>query len=125
MNMPAHRLNSSITVATLLQGLAEAPEIAISGIASDTRDVGEGFLFLACRGERSHGLEYAAQAIDAGAAAVAYDASTAGSIPEIDAPLIPVDALRSRLGEIANRFYDHPSRSVKVLGITGTNGKTT
>jgi UDP-N-acetylmuramyl tripeptide synthase len=87
MNMPAHRLNSSITVATLLQGLAEAPEIAISGIASDTRD-----------GERSHGLEYAVQAIDAGAAAVAYDASTAGSIPEIDAPLIPVDALRSRLG---------------------------
>jgi UDP-N-acetylmuramoyl-L-alanyl-D-glutamate--2,6-diaminopimelate ligase len=122
MNMPAHRLNSSITVATLLQGLAEAPEIAISGIASDTRDVGEGFLFLACRGERSHGLEYAAQAIDAGAAAVAYDASTAGSIPEIDAPLIPVDALRSRLGEIANRFYDHPSRSVKVLGYAGTLG---
>lgn len=125
MSMPAHQLNSSMTAATLLRGIAEAPDIAISGIASDTRNVGEGFLFLACRGERSHGLDYAAQAIDAGAAAVAYDASTARSIPAIDAPLIPVHGLRGRLGEIANRFYDHPSRSLKVLGITGTNGKTT
>ena len=125
MNMPAQRLNPSMTAATLLQGFAEAPDIAISGIASDTRDIGDGFLFLACRGERSHGLEFVTQAIDAGAAAVAYDASTAGSIPEIDAPLIPVDALRGRLGEIANRFYGFPSRSLKVIGVTGTNGKTT
>ncbi len=125
MSMPAHQLNSTMTAATLLEGLAEAPDVAISGIASDTRDVGEGFLFLACRGERSHGLDYAAQAIEAGAAAVAYDASTARSVPDIGAPLIPVDALRSRLGEIANRFYDHPSQSVKVIGVTGTNGKTT
>jgi UDP-N-acetylmuramoyl-L-alanyl-D-glutamate--2,6-diaminopimelate ligase len=125
MSMPAHQLNSMMTAATLLQGMAEAPDIAISGIASDTRDVREGFLFLACRGERSHGLDYAAQAIEAGAAAVAYDASTARSVPDIGAPLIPVDALRSRLGEIANRFYDHPSQSVKVIGVTGTNGKTT
>jgi UDP-N-acetylmuramoyl-L-alanyl-D-glutamate--2,6-diaminopimelate ligase len=125
MSMPAQQLNSSMTVATLLRGFAEAPDIPISGIASDTRGVGEGFLFLACRGQRSHGLDYAAQAIDAGAAAVAYDASTARSIPEIDAPLIPVDALRGRLGDIANRFYDHPSQSVRVLGVTGTNGKTT
>ena len=114
-----------MTIAALLQGIAEAPDMAISGIASDTRDIVEGFLFLACRGERSHGLDYAAQAIEAGAAAVAYDASTARSVPDISAPLIPVDALRSRLGEIANRFYGHPSHSVKVLGVTGTNGKTT
>jgi UDP-N-acetylmuramoyl-L-alanyl-D-glutamate--2,6-diaminopimelate ligase len=125
MNMPAHQLNPTMTIATLLQGLAEAPDIEISGIASDTRDVREGFLFLACRGERSHGLDYAAQAIEAGAAAVAYDASTARAVPDIDAPLVPVDVLRSRLGEIANRFYGHPSHSLKVIGVTGTNGKTT
>ena len=125
MSMPARQLTSSMTAATLFRGLADAPDIAISGIASDTRDVGEGFLFLACRGERSHGLDYVEQAIDAGAAAVAYDASTARSIPDIGAPLIPVEGLRSRLGEIANRFYDRPSDTVKVLGVTGTNGKTT
>ena len=125
MNMPAHQIHPSMTIATLLRGLADAPEIAISGIASDTRDVREGALFLACRGERSHGLDYAARAIDAGAAAIAYDASTARKIPDVDAPLIPVDGLRSRLGEIANRFYDYPSQSVRVLAVTGTNGKTT
>jgi len=125
MNMPARQLNHSMTIAALLRGLAEAPDIAISGIASDTRDVRDGYLFLACRGDRSHGLDYAAQAIEAGAAAIAYDASTARNVPDIAAPLIPVDALRSRLGEIANRFYDHPSQSVRVLAVTGTNGKTT
>lgn len=125
MNMAAQQINASMTIATLLRGFAEAPDIAISGIASDTRDVHDGSLFLACRGERSHGLDYAAQAIAAGAAAIAYDASTARNVPEIDAPLIPVDALRSRLGEIANRFYDSPSQSVRVLAVTGTNGKTT
>jgi UDP-N-acetylmuramoyl-L-alanyl-D-glutamate--2,6-diaminopimelate ligase len=125
MNMPAQQLNPSTSIATLLRGFAEAPDIAISGIASDTRDVREGALFLACRGERSHGLDYAKQAIDAGAAAIAYDASTARTVPDVDAPLIPVDGLRGRLGEIANRFYDYPSKSVRVLAVTGTNGKTT
>ncbi len=125
MSMPARQLNHSMTTATLLRGLAEAPDIAISGIASDTRDIRDGYLFLACRGDRSHGLDYAAQAIEAGAAAIAYDASTARNVPDVGAPLIPVDALRSRLGEIANRFYDHPSQAVRVLAVTGTNGKTT
>ena len=125
MNVPARQLNPSMTIATLLRGFAEAPGIAISGIASDTRDIHEGALFLACRGERSHGLDYALQAIEAGAVAVAYDASTASEIPDINAPLIPVHALRSRLGDIANRFFDHPSQSVRVLAVTGTNGKTT
>ena len=125
MSMPAQQLIPSMTIATLLRGFAEAPDIAISGIASDTRDIREGALFLACRGERSHGLDYAMQAIEAGAAAVAYDASTARTIPDIDAPLIPVEGLRGRLGEIANRFFGHPSQSVRVLAVTGTNGKTT
>lgn len=125
MSMPARQLTSPTTTATLLRGLADAPDIAISGITSDTRDIGEGVLFLACRGQRSHGLDYAELAIDAGAAAIAYDASTARSIPDVGAPLIPVDGLRSRLGEIANRFYGRPSDTVKVLGVTGTNGKTT
>jgi len=125
MNVAARQLNHSKPIATLLRGFAEAPDIAISGIASDTRDIRDGYLFLACRGNRSHGLDYAAQAIEAGAAAIAYDASTATSLPDVAAPLIPVDTLRSRLGEIANRFYDYPSKSVQVLAVTGTNGKTT
>ena len=43
----------------------------------------------------------------------------------MDVPLIPVDDLRGHLGEIANWFFDYPSRTVRVIGVTGTNGKTT
>ena len=125
MSMPAHQLTSSMTLAELLTGLADAPDIAIAGIASDTRDLGSGFLFLACGGINSHGLDYAAQAVAAGAVAIAYDSSTTSAAPDVDVPLIAVDGLRGRLGEIANRFFDHPSRTVRVLGVTGTNGKTT
>ena len=120
--MPAHQLTSSMTLAELLTGLADAPDIAIAGIASDTRDLGSGFLFLACGGINSHGLDYAAQAVAAGAVAIAYDSSTTSAAPDVDVPLIAVDGLRGRLGEIANRFFDHPSRTVRVLGVTGTNG---
>jgi len=123
--MPAHQLTSNITLAELLGGLAGAPEIAITGIASDTRDLDSGYLFLACGGANSHGLDYAAQAVEAGALAIAYDSSTASAVPTVNVPLIAVDGLRERLGEIANRFFDHPSRSVRVIGVTGTNGKTT
>ena len=125
MSMPARIIAASMTLAGLLKGLADAPEMCVSGIASDTRLIGEGFLFLACGGISSHGLDYAQDAIDAGAIAVAYDTDTATSIPAVNVPLIPVAGLRGHLGDIANRFYDHPSESVRVVGITGTNGKTT
>jgi len=125
MSMPAHQLNSNVTLTELMQGIVSAPDIAISGIASDTRDLGSGYLFLACGGISSHGLEYAGQAVEAGAAAIAYDASTATFIPDVGIPLIAVDDLRGYMGEIANRFFDHPSHTVRVIGVTGTNGKTT
>ncbi|MCK5326640.1 MAG: UDP-N-acetylmuramoyl-L-alanyl-D-glutamate--2,6-diaminopimelate ligase, partial [Woeseiaceae bacterium] len=84
-----------------------------------------GYLFLACSGISSHGLDHVQQAVAAGAVAVAYDATTAITVPDIDVPLIAVDDLRGQLGDIANRFFDYPSRSVRVIGVTGTNGKTT
>ena len=125
MSMPAQQLNSTVTLTELMQGFATVPDIAISGIASDTRELGPGYLFLACGGINSHGLEYAGQAVKAGAVAIAYDASTATVFPDVGVPLIAVDDLRGHLGEIANRFFDYPSHTVRVIGITGTNGKTT
>ena len=125
MSMPAQQLNSTVTLTELMQGIATVPDIAISGIASDTRELGPGYLFLACGGINSHGLDYAGQAVKAGAVAIAYDASTATVFPDVGVPLIAVDDLRGHLGEIANRFFDYPSHTVRVIGITGTNGKTT
>ena len=125
MSMPASQIQTPMTLAELLSGIASAPEIGVTGIANDTRDLHEGSVFLACPGINSHGLDYAQQAVDAGAVAVVYDGDTAASIPDLPIPMIRVDGLRHRLGELANRFFDSPSQSVRVIGITGTNGKTT
>ena len=125
MSMPAAHVHSPMTLAELLGGIAHAPEIGITGIANDTRDLCEGGVFFACPGINSHGLDYAQQALASGAAAIVYDGDTASSVPELAIPTIRVDGLRHRLGELANRFFDSPSKTVRVIGVTGTNGKTT
>jgi UDP-N-acetylmuramoyl-L-alanyl-D-glutamate--2,6-diaminopimelate ligase len=126
MSMPAEQLTTSANLADLLAGLAEAPALAIKGVAADSRQVRPGYLFLACAGERSHGVDFLDSAVAAGAAAVAWDSETAEiAANEVGVPVIAVPGLAHHLGEIANRFYGFPSRSVGVLGITGTNGKTT
>ena len=125
MSMPATQIPTSITLKDLLSGIADAPDIVIQGIASDTRDVRQGCVFFACPGIQSHGLDYARQAVDAGAIAIVYDSEGAPAVSQLDVPMIRVDDLRRYLGEFANRYYEHPSRAVSVIGITGTNGKTT
>lgn len=125
MSMPAEHIISSPTLAELLQGYADAPPMPVGGIASDSRQLGEGFLFLACQGINSHGLDYLADAKAAGVSAVAFDASTAAMPDDIGIPVIAVEKLGEKLGEIANRFYGRPSEALKVIGVTGTNGKTT
>ena len=126
MSMAAETLTTKPTLADLLQGFAAAPAIGIRDISSDSRKLQAGDLFLACGGESSHGLDYVADAVTAGVAAIAWDSST-GKAPaaEIGVPMIAVPDLATHLGEIANRFYARPAEAVKVVGVTGTNGKTT
>ena len=126
MSMPAEHIPTSMTLAELLQGFADAPGVAIDGIASDSRLLARGDLFLACAGITSHGIDFVEQAIEAGVAAIAYDASTTdASHLVVDVPLIAVPHLADHLGEIANRFFAAPSTAVQAVGVTGTNGKTT
>ena len=126
MSMPAEHMPTSMTLADLLQGLADAPALPIHGIGSDSRLLEEGDLFLACAGITSHGIDFVDQAIAAGVAAIAYDAATADA-PRLvaDVPLVAVPHLADHLGEIANRFYADPTTAVSTVGVTGTNGKTT
>lgn len=126
MSMPAEHLTTKPTLADLLQGFAAAPAIEIRDISSDSRNLKPGDLFLACGGESSHGLDYVADAVTAGVAAIAWDSSTAEApAAEIGVPMVAVPDLAKRLGEIANRFFARPSEAVRVVGVTGTNGKTT
>lgn len=127
MSMPAVPLPTHMRLDHLLDGFATAaPAIEISDISADSRTVQAGGLFLACRGMSNHGLDFVAAAVARGAAAIAYDSSTADAMPDSCAvPLIAVQKLALQLGEISNRFFDHPSRDVRVAGVTGTNGKST
>jgi UDP-N-acetylmuramoyl-L-alanyl-D-glutamate--2,6-diaminopimelate ligase len=124
--MPAAKLHNGTTLQQLLHGIAAAPAIGLRNIATDSRNLQAGDVFLATAGARTHGVAFASKAIAAGVAAIVYDADTAEA-PEIasNTPLVPVPGLAARIGEIADRWYRAPSASLAVTGVTGTNGKTT
>jgi UDP-N-acetylmuramoyl-L-alanyl-D-glutamate--2,6-diaminopimelate ligase len=98
-------------------------DLMIRALQFDSRKVGEGDLFVAVRGSVSDGHEFISKAIDNGAAAVVCE-----RIPyEISSgvTLVKVADSAESLGEMASLFYDQPSHKLKLVGITGTNGKTT
>ncbi|MBF7142794.1 MULTISPECIES: UDP-N-acetylmuramoyl-L-alanyl-D-glutamate--2,6-diaminopimelate ligase [Pseudomonas] len=96
----------------------------IRELALDSRDVRPGDLFLAVPGARVDGRAHIADALVRGAAAVAYEAQGATVLPLTDTPLIPVRGLAGQLSAIAGRFYSEPGRHLRLIGVTGTNGKT-
>jgi len=126
MSVPAMNLRTHPNLQQLLDGYADAPPTDIVGIATDSRRLAPGYLFLACAGARSHGVDYLQQALDSGVAAIAYDSSTAAA-PSLmtDVPIIGVDRLQEALGALANHWFRAPSSVLQVTGVTGTNGKTT
>lgn len=102
-------------------------ECIIQGINNDSRLVKTGDLFIAYAGAAVDGRLFIEQAIHAGAAAVLYDPSAlpAGCTLSNQVPCIAVPQLAQHLAAIASQFYNHPSASLTLTGITGTNGKTT
>ncbi len=136
----------------LLSGIVEAPDdIMVTDVTLDSREVRPGALFLACRGHshgegqgnQRHGIEFAAQAAERGARAVIYETPGAGETRALEAAarllqrvrqragqdedqfVVAVPDLRVHLGSIADRFFGQPSQALHVVGVTGTNGKTT
>ncbi|HYM46835.1 MAG TPA: UDP-N-acetylmuramoyl-L-alanyl-D-glutamate--2,6-diaminopimelate ligase, partial [Burkholderiaceae bacterium] len=112
----------------LLDSIATVPTAAdreVTGLAIDSRQVRTGDLFLAFPGVSVDGRKFIDSAIAAGAGAVVYEAGDGFSAHTSAAPAIGVSNLRAALGTIASRFYDAPSQKLIVIGVTGTNGKTT
>jgi UDP-N-acetylmuramoyl-L-alanyl-D-glutamate--2,6-diaminopimelate ligase len=112
----------------LLGGLVDVPErLEVSDITQDSRSVTPGAAFLACRGRTHHGLDFADAAIAAGARAILWEPAPGVTAPAFDAAVVvcAVPNLSAQLGFIADRFFDAPSASLTLAGITGTNGKTT
>lgn len=109
----------------LLADMVDAPPaLNIVGLALDSREVMPGFLFLACRGHRQHGLQHIDEAIARGAAAVVWEPVSEIDPPQLSVPSLAIDQLSTRVGEIAARFWRRPSAQLRTVGITGTDGKT-
>ncbi len=110
----------------LLDGLLDADarpgRLPVSALTMDSRLVQPGDVFLACAGDRVHGLAFADQARAAGAALILWEP------PCPDRPsgedCLEVPELRARAGEIAARLLDRPAQDLTVIGVTGTDGKT-
>ena len=118
----------AVTVADLLDDFrGDFSAAEISDLVLDSRDVRPGAAFIALAGERTHGLEFARQALADGAAVVLFDPHEAAPERSETPPgrAVPVSGLRSRLGELARRFYAGAATRTTVTGVTGTNGKTT
>ena len=99
-------------------------DLLIRELTLDSRNVRAGDLFLAVPGGKFDGRAHIADALQRGAAAVAYEVEGATVLPITDVPLIPVKGLAAQLSDIAGRFYGEPSRHLNLVGVTGTNGKT-
>jgi len=97
-------------------------DIDIAGLTQNSRQVLEGYVFVALRGEKTDGHLFIQDALKAGAAAVVCEEE---SIPVHGAAKIVVPDSRLALALLADAFYGHPSSALRVVGVTGTNGKTT
>ena len=112
----------------LIANFAETSlDIEVLGITVHSNQVKEGDVFFALAGENQHGLNYATQALKQGACAIVYDPDgdgedLAGKLK--NTAIIKIEKLAFKLGEIAARFYHYPAKKLDIIGITGTNGKT-
>jgi len=129
-------MKMSIQLEFLLEGfiddslIEQCKHIKINALVQDNRKVRNGNLFIAHQGLNTHGLLYAQDAVAKGATVVLWD----GIIANRDEILTSISSrvlclhcenLKYKVGEIASRFYEQPSLSLNMIGVTGTDGKTT
>ncbi len=121
VNTPMNTLRTLFT-GLALDGNPRWPETRVTAVVTDSRRVVPGAVFVALRGLRTDGNLHIEDAISRGAeAVVSEEAPSRLAI----VPWLHVASARNALAEIASRFYDTPDETVQILGVTGTNGKTT
>jgi UDP-N-acetylmuramoyl-L-alanyl-D-glutamate--2,6-diaminopimelate ligase len=122
---PRPRTVPATTVRALaaVAGARSDTDTAVTGITHDSGSVRPGDLYAALPGAQRHGAQFAEHAAAAGAVAVLTDPAGAELVPA-SVPTIVVDDPRGVLGEVASTVYGHPTARLKVIGITGTAGKT-
>jgi UDP-N-acetylmuramoyl-L-alanyl-D-glutamate--2,6-diaminopimelate ligase len=133
--MMAMSTQAGVTLSDLLDGLVDdallrgCGQLPLTSVAQDNRKVREGCLFIAGEGFNTHGLLYAVDAVAKGAVAIVWDGDCDRRDEILDqvsnkVACLQCENLKASVGEIAARFYGHPSQQMNVIGITGTDGKT-
>jgi UDP-N-acetylmuramoyl-L-alanyl-D-glutamate--2,6-diaminopimelate ligase len=121
---PAYRTSLAALLSDAVHPLRDVP---VTDLTQDSRLATPGCAFIACQGRASHGLLHAPAAVERGAVAVLWEPA-----PGLEPPVLPahvvvhaIPDLRQRVGQLADRFFREPSSALDVVGVTGTNGKTT
>lgn len=113
------------SIKNVLQGISYQPSgnipDMISSISSDSRKIEKGSLFFAIKGQNSDGHKYIPEAVKKGATAVVVEKY----MQDLEVPQIKVNDTKLALSIAASNFYNNPSEKLKIIGVTGTNGKTT
>jgi UDP-N-acetylmuramoyl-L-alanyl-D-glutamate--2,6-diaminopimelate ligase len=126
---PARRLvDLADRLGAVLVAEAGPHDVAVTGITHDSAAVLPGDLYAALPGSHTHGARFADRAVAAGAVGVVTDEigrSIVDAGGSFDTPVLVVGDPRARLGGVASWIYGEPSKQLRVLGVTGTNGKTT
>lgn len=129
----AEKINSEASLLELIEGIKEISDadsarlqVQVTGVQMDSRLLQEGDLFIACFGRNHDARNYIDQAVELGCSAVFAESGGEwqGITMRGSVPVVAIDRLAVKMSVIAARFYGHPSSKLSVIGITGTNGKT-
>lgn len=123
-------LSTPVRLAGLIEGVqwAGAPaavDLMITGVSLDSRAIRTGDLFAALPGHVRHGADFASAAVHGGAVAILTDTAGLGQCADLGVPVLVIENPRAHLGDAAARVHGRPADSLTMLGVTGTNGKTT
>ena len=129
------RLPAETPLGTLMGWLGDrlvaAPEVSepdstvVTGLTLSSQRVRPGDLYAALPGARAHGASFATSAVESGAVAILTDSDGAASCAGLGVPVLVVDRPRSLLGTLAAKVYGEPARELRLVAVTGTQGKTT
>ena len=105
----------------------KALDVDVTDLTRDSREIKEGSVFVALKGTKVNGLDFAKKAQDSGAVAIVCENDNEPTDTQLEGVTIPILPLPKNLtlGQFCSRFYDNPSSKLGLIGITGTNGKST
>ena len=118
-------LDTALTGEDRQQLGAPRADVPVTGVSSDSRTLVRGEVFVVVQGTREDGAKYARDAVARGAAALVVPADAGREVEALGVPVLRVEDPRGALASLAAAFHADPSRALTLVGVTGTNGKTT